>query len=231
MAQYDIVFDVETTGLNALGGDRITELGAVEVRDFISTGRTFQAYVNPERGVDAKSVEITGLTNEFLADKPKFAEVVDGLMAFIGDNRVVAHNASFDRGFLNMELERLGRTGIGESRWVDTLAIAKNMFPGMHNSLDALCKRFDISLDAREKHGALLDCQLLAEVYLQLNGGREQVLDLAAGAVRGRDGAVHIAGKLPTKTGLSTAEERAAHATFIDALGEGALWEQLSKTG
>lgn len=225
MSQIDVVFDVETTGLNPLGGDRITEVGAVEVKDFIPTGRTFQAYVNPERGVDAKSVEITGLTNEFLADKPKFAEVVDGLMAFIGDKRVVAHNASFDRGFLNMELERAGRPIVPEERWVDTLAIAKNMFPGMHNSLDALCKRFNVNLDARDKHGALLDSQLLADVYLELNGGREQGLELTARSGRaGGDVGGGGRGARPTKTGLSSADERAAHAKFLESLGAEPLW-------
>ncbi len=221
----DIVFDVETTGLKAMEGDRITEVGCVEVRDFIPTGRTFQAYVNPERALDAKAVEITGLTSEFLADKPVFAEIVDPLAAFIGEARIVAHNASFDRGFLNMELERAGRSPIPLERWVDTLDIARNMFPGMHNSLDALCKRFNISLDDRDKHGALLDSRLLAEVYLELNGGRERSLDLSQS--RGSSGETIVAvQKRPRRTGLCTAEERAAHAAFLESLGAPALWGQ-----
>ena len=224
----DIILDVETTGLDPLTGDRVTEVGCVEVKDFIPTGRTFQAYVDPERQVDAKSVEITGLTNEFLSDKPVFAQIVDSFVEFVGDHRVVAHNASFDRGFVNMELKRAGKALIPEERWIDTLAIARTMFPGMHNSLDALCKRFNVSLEAREKHGALLDSLLLAEVYLQLNGGRERSLEFevsqTGSAETKREGL-----RRPTRSGLSTDAEREAHRAFVDTLGgDTVLWTKFS---
>ncbi len=222
----EIVLDVETTGLDPRGGDRITEIGCVELKDYIPTGRTFQAYINPERTVDAKSVEITGLTDAFLADKPVFAQVVESFVAFIGDHRLVAHNASFDRGFVDMELKRAGRAVTGEARWVDTLDIARTMFPGMHNSLDALCKRFSISLDSREKHGALLDSRLLAEVYLQLNGGRERSLDLTVDAAA-TDGAIAEARARPTRSGLSTIEERERHRSFVQELGADSIWSQI----
>lgn len=224
----EIVFDVETTGLDPESGDRITELGCVEVVDYIPTGRTFQAYVNPERVLDAKAVEITGLTNEFLADKPVFAAHVERLLDFIGDARVVAHNASFDRGFLNMELKRAGLEAIPIARWFDTLELARTMFPGMHNSLDALCKRFNVSLEARDKHGALLDARLLAEVYLHLNGGREQSLDLTVdqGARAARRSVSAIAEKRP-KGPLSTSEEHEAHATFVATLSGDPLWAKV----
>lgn len=225
----EIVFDVETTGLDPASGDRITELGCVEVIDYIPTGRTFQAYVNPQRALDAKAMEITGLTNEFLADKPVFAAHVEPLLSFIGDARMVAHNASFDRGFLNMELARAGREPIPDTRWLDTLELARVMFPGMHNSLDALCKRFNISLDARDKHGALLDSRLLAEVYLHLNGGREQSLDLTVSDDKrtARRDVSAIAAKRPTGP-LSTEAERAAHAAFLATLGGELVWGSLA---
>ncbi len=222
----DIVFDVETTGLDPYTGDRITEVGCVEVVDFLPTGRTYQSYVNPQRDVDAKAVEITGLTTEFLRGQPLFADIVSDLCDFIGDARVVAHNASFDRGFLNMELERAGRPIVEDGRWVDTLALARVMFPGSPNSLDALCKRFHISLEARDKHGALLDSELLARVYLELNGGRERSLDLnvAAGDAARQKRQSRFAGRRPTAP-LSTAEEHAAHHAFVEGLGgEEPVW-------
>lgn len=224
----DIVFDVETTGLDPRTGDRVTELGCVEVVDFLPTGRTFQSYINPQRAQDAKAAEITGLTDAFLRQQPVFADVVSALVEFIGDGRMVAHNASFDRGFLNMELERAGYDPMPEPRWVDTLEIARSLFPGAPNSLDALCKRFHISLDAREKHGALLDSKLLARVYLELSGGRERSLDLDApdaGAVVERRAAPNADKRAVAP--LSTADEHAAHAAFIEELGEDSAWARL----
>lgn len=222
----EVILDVETTGLDADGGDRVTEIGCVEVKDYIPTGRTFQAYVNPERRVDAKAVEITGLTNEFLADKPVFAEVVADFVAFVGESRLIAHNAAFDRGFINMELKRAGYPITPDERWLDTLDLARVMFPGMSNSLDALCKRFSISLDARDKHGALLDSRLLAEVYLQLNGGRERSLDLAVENAAEAGTAVRSPGARPTRSGLCTAEEAEHHRAFVQSLGAEPLWAQ-----
>jgi DNA polymerase-3 subunit epsilon len=223
----EIVFDTETTGLDPRTGDRITELGCVEVEDFIPTGRTWHAYVNPQRSIPEKVTEITGLTAEFLADKPLFKEVADGFLDFVGDARVVAHNAPFDRGFINMELERIGKPIIGNDRWVDTVVIARKKFPGAHASLDALCKRFGISLETRDKHGAIIDALLLADVYLELNGGRERALDLAgdSGEV---GGAVTFPKRSPRPQALKsrlTEDEQAAHEAFVDSLGENPVWK------
>ncbi len=170
----EIAFDTETTGLEWDKDDRIIELGAVEMVNHVATGRTFRALVNPGRPVSAKTVEITGITDEMLADKPAFEapEIVAAFLAFVGDAALVAHNAAFDRGFLNAELARCGRPPIPEPRWIDTVALARRKFPGGSASLDALCRRFDISLESRTLHGALLDAQLLSQVYLELCGGR-----------------------------------------------------------
>ena len=225
----EIVFDTETTGLEANGGDRITELGCVEVIDCIPTGKTFHAYINPERSTPQEVVEITGLTDDFLADKPVFAEVAQDFIDFVGDAVMVAHNAPFDRGFINMEMVRLGREPYAEDRFKDTARIARAMFPGSYVSLDALCKRFDISLETREKHGALIDSQLLAEVYLELTGGRTRALDLSGKAETG-GGKVEFPARPARSRELSgrvNETERAARAAFIDEMGEDALWKQL----
>jgi DNA polymerase-3 subunit epsilon len=176
----EIVLDTETTGLSPRGGHRVIEIACVELQDLIPTGRTFHCYINPERDIDPDAERIHGLSRAFLADKPTFAHpsVAEALLAFLGEADLVAHNAGFDRGFINHELERAGRPIIPEHRWVDTLSMAQKRFPGMFNSLDALCKRYKISLAEREKHGALIDTQLLAQVYLELRGGREAKLDL-----------------------------------------------------
>ncbi len=226
----EIVFDTETTGLDPKTGDRITEIGCVEVVDFLPTGRTFHTYVNPQRDVPKEVVAITGLTTEFLADKPLFADVVDGFLEFVGGDRVVAHNASFDKKFLNAELEWSKRPALDNDRFLDTLVLARTMFPGSYNSLDALCKRFEISLEGRDKHGALVDARLLAEVYLELNGGRARRLDLAAVVAdessSGTASAPRRARPAPL-SGLSTAEDRDAHAAFVETLGAPSLWSKL----
>lgn len=226
----EIVFDTETTGLDPRTGDRITEMGCVEVEDFIPTGRTWHSYVNPQRSVPAKATEITGLTEEFLADKPLFADVADGFLDFIGDANVVAHNAPFDRGFINMELERIGKPVIANERWVDTVVMARKMFPGAHASLDALCKRFGVSLETRDKHGAIIDARLLADVYLELNGGRERALDLSGeGSEAG--GAVVFPARPARSQPLAsrlTDAEAATHLRFVETLGERPVWK---KTG
>ncbi|WP_297730841.1 DNA polymerase III subunit epsilon [uncultured Maricaulis sp.] len=226
----EIVFDTETTGLDPNTGDRITELGAVEVIDYIPTGKTFHAYVNPQRSVPKEVVEITGLTTEFLADKPLFDEVGPDFVAFVGDATLVAHNAPFDRGFINMELARLGLDIYADDRFKDTARIARAKFPGSYVSLDALCKRFDISLDTRDKHGALIDSLLLAEVYLELMGGRTRALDLS-GKGSSTSNAVEFPARPPRPTALNqgqTASERAAHDAFVDEMGDHALWKKLS---
>ncbi|PIW27511.1 MAG: DNA polymerase III subunit epsilon [Rhodobacterales bacterium CG15_BIG_FIL_POST_REV_8_21_14_020_59_13] len=226
----EIVFDTETTGLDPRTGDRITEMGCVEVEDFIPTGRTWHAYVNPQRSVPAKATEITGLTAEFLADKPLFADVADGFLDFVGDANVVAHNAPFDRGFINMELDRIGKPVIANERWVDTVVMARKMFPGAHASLDALCKRFGVSLETRDKHGAIIDALLLADVYLELNGGRERALDLSGEG--GEAGGAVVFPVRPARpqplASRLTEDEAAAHLTFVETLGERPVWK---KTG
>jgi len=168
----EIVFDTETTGFHALGDDRITEIGCIEVIDWLPTGEQFHTYLDPERDVPEKVTEITGLTTEFLKGKPKFKEQAQAFLDFIGDSTLIAHNARFDEGFINAELERAGFKALPKSRFKDTLAMAHAKFPGSPASLDALCKRFGISLSSRDKHGAIIDSELLAAVYLELNGGR-----------------------------------------------------------
>src|SRR5579864_9509684 len=229
----EIVLDTETTGLDVFGGHRLIELACVELDDLVPTGRAFHRYIDPERDIDVEAERVHGLSATFLAGKPKFAdaEVVEAFLEFVGDAALIAHNAAFDRSFINAELERIGRTGFSESRWVDTLSPAQQRFPGMYNSLDALCKRFRISLVERDKHGALVDAKLLANVYLELQGGRERGLDLSiVGARRAIEAAAAIVyGPRPRPLApRSTAEERAAHAAFVrDVLKEGALWLEL----
>lgn len=228
----EIVFDTETTGLEARGGDRVTEIGCVEVIDFIPTGNTFHTYINPERDVPPEVVKITGLTREFLSDKPLFADKVDDFLEFVGDAVMVAHNASFDMGFINAELERSRRTIIEEHRFKDTLKMARKMFPGTRNTLDALCNRFDISLESRHVHGALVDAELLAKVYLELNGGREQKLDIfddGDGMVdAGYIPASYGARPTPLKPRLSEAQIT-QHRQFIATLGDDAVWNKVLK--
>jgi len=170
----EICFDTETTGFDPNTGDRLVEIGAVELINHLPTGKVFHEYINPERDVPEEVVKVHGLTNEFLADKPKFAEIAQKWVDFIGDDGIfVAHNAAFDMNFINYELKKCGYNTYDWDRVVDTLAIAKSEFPGARNNLDALCRRFNIDNSARTFHGALLDAQLLAEVYLQLLGGDE----------------------------------------------------------
>lgn len=177
----EIVFDTETTGFDPTTGDKLVEIGAVELINHVPTGRTYHQYINPEREVPEEVVKVHGLTTEFLKDYPVFADVAQEWIDFIGDDGIlVAHNATFDMKFINFELKRLGYADYQWDRVVDTLEIAKNKFPGQRNNLDALCKRFNIDNSARTFHGALLDAQLLAEVYLELLGGAEPTMDLAA---------------------------------------------------
>ncbi|MBB4196880.1 DNA polymerase III subunit epsilon [Rhodoblastus sphagnicola] len=174
----EIVFDTETTGLSPENGDRVIEIAAVEIDDFRLTQRSFHAYINPEREIPAGAIDVHGITNDFIADKPLFAAVVDDFLAFIGDAPLVAHNAEFDFRFLNAELKRLGRPPLDPARMVDTLAIARSRHPGAANSLDALCKRYGIDLSRRTKHGALIDSEILAELYIELKCKRQSSLSL-----------------------------------------------------
>lgn len=227
----EIAFDTETTGFNALEDDRIIELGAVELINHIPTGRTFQRRINPRRSVPAKVTEITGICDADLTDSPFFEDpdVVDAFLNFIGDSSLVAHNASFDRSFLNAELARIGRPGIPDERWIDTVMMARKRYPGAPASLDALCKRFDISLESRAFHGALLDSQLLASVYLELLGGRARAFSFE-GSDGLNEGAARPAAAMRPRPLASTVtpEERAAHDALIDRLGPDALWKQVS---
>lgn len=175
----EIIFDTETTGLDPLQGHRIVEIGCVELHNHVPTGRTFHSYLNPERDMPVEASLVHGLTEEFLAKQPLFAEVADKFLEFIGDAPLVAHNAMFDLGFINAELKRHGFSILPDSRIVDTLGIARKMFPGAPASLDALCKRFAVDISNRQLHGALLDARLLADVYLELRGGRQPDLAIA----------------------------------------------------
>ncbi|MGJ3231669.1 MAG: DNA polymerase III subunit epsilon [Oceanicaulis sp.] len=227
MSGRQIIFDTETTGFNHDVDDRITELGCVEVIDFIPTGKELRILVNPERDIPAEVTKVTGHTWEMLKDERKFAEVADEFLEFVGEAELVAHNAGFDMAFINMELKRCGRRAIDPARFIDTAAMARQKFPGAPASLDALCKRFDISLDSRTKHGALIDAYLLAEVYLELNGGREQGLGFItrAGETASVEYKTRKARPAPLPSRV-TDEERAAHAAFIGEMND-PLWKAL----
>lgn len=216
----EIVLDTETTGFEPHLGHRLVELACLEIEDFIPTGRSFHVYIDPCRDMPVEAERVHGLSEAFLRGKPKFEhpDVVDAFLEFVGDAPIVAHNAGFDRAFVNWELSCIHREAIPEDRWVDTLALAKQRFPGMHNSLDALCKRFKISLSEREKHGALIDAKLLAAVYLELKGGRERRLELTSAemitAVAAAKQNVYAARPRPLAP-RATEAERELHAEFI----------------
>jgi DNA polymerase-3 subunit epsilon len=228
----EIVFDTETTGLDPKQGDRIVEVGCIELINYLPTGRELQIYINPGRPVSEATVRVTGITNEVLRSKPQFShpDVVDRLMDFFGEDMIVAHNAEFDRSFLNAELELLGRAILPKERFIDTLLLAREHRPGSPASLDAVCKRFNISIEGRELHGALKDARLLSMAYLELRGGRERAFDFANASVAAAMQATHVP-RAPRPTPLAsriTREEQLAHAEFVAALGEGALWRRYS---
>ncbi len=223
----EIVFDTETTGLDPYQGHRVIEIGCIELLNRIPSGQSFHRYINPERDVPAEAVAVHGLTADFLKDKPCFDVIVAELLAFIGDAPLVAHNASFDLGFINAELDRVSRPPIGHERLVDTLLLARRKHPAGPNRLDDLCVRYGIDHSRRTKHGALLDAEILAEVYLELVGARQAQLILVenAGAVsRAAEGiVVPRARPVPLAARLSDAE-REAHRSFVETLGPNALW-------
>jgi DNA polymerase III subunit epsilon len=226
----EIILDTETTGLDPRD-HRVIEIACVEIEDFIPTGRTFHRYINPDRPIDEEAERVHGISGAFLADKPRFSdpEICDAFLAFVGDANIVAHNAAFDMSFVAAELVRVGRAGeLPEPRWVCTYKLAQKRFPGMYNSLDALCKRYRISLAEREKHGALIDARLLAAVYLELQGGRERALNFAVEAAGAAIAAVKrvVYGPRPRPLApLSTEAEREAHAAFIaKTVKNTALW-------
>ncbi len=222
----EIVLDTETTGLDPFQGHRLVEIGCVELINRIPSGLTFHSYFNPERSMPAEAFAIHGLNDEFLKDKLFFAEVVDDLIAFLGDAPLVIHNAGFDIGFLNAELERAGRPLIARERTVDTLLIARRKHPGGSNRLDDLCARYAIDNSHRTKHGALLDAELLAEVYVELIGARQAQLVLSRATMPGHASGepIIVRERLVPLVAAVTAEERAAHRAFIATLGENAIW-------
>lgn len=220
----EVILDTETTGLDPRQGHRLVEIGCLELINHMPTGAQYHVYLNPERDMPAEAFAIHGLSGEFLGDKPKFAEAVEEFLAFLGDAKLVIHNAEFDLRFLNAELDRLGFPAIPTSRGVDTVAIARRKFPGAPASLDALCRRFAIDNSARTKHGALLDAELLAEVYLELIGGRQPGLGLVAGPVMAAT-AVVAAAVRPPRIHQPSAEELARHAAFIAGMKQ-AIWLQ-----
>jgi DNA polymerase-3 subunit epsilon len=230
----EIVLDTETTGLDPKTGHRVIEIACVEVQDLLPTGAHFHCYINPDRDIDPEAEKVHGISRASLRDKPRFEDpaIVDAMLDFIGDAPLIAHNAAFDRGFLNAELERAGRAILPDARWTCTYELAKRRFPGMYNSLDALCKRFKISLAEREKHGALVDTRLLAMVYLELQGGKARGLDLSPIRTAEATLKTETAGAYgPRPRPLeprSTEAERAAHAQFVTGvLKDGALWLKL----
>lgn len=228
----EIIFDTETTGLNPAGGDRMVEIGCVEMFNRVETGRHFHAYFNPDREMPSDAEAVHGLSAIFLSDKPRFAETVEQLLGFIEDSPLVAHNASFDFGFLNFELERCGRQAVSLSRMVDTLAIARSKHPGAKHSLDALCMRFGVDRSHRVKHGALLDAQLLAQVYVELTGGRQIGLGLVAdtGSISVQAGAhpVTVREMRPARPHAAREEELARHRAFISRLVN-PLWSRFAE--
>jgi DNA polymerase-3 subunit epsilon len=223
----EIVIDTETTGLDPVTGDRLVEIGCVELLNRFPTGNTFHRYLNPEREVPDSAFQVHGLSNDFLKDKPRFADVADELVAFLGDAPLVAHNAIFDLSFLNAELERAGRPAVSRERLVDTLMLARRKYPGSANRLDDLCLRYRIDNSRRTKHGALLDAELLSEIYVELIGARQAHLGLMeaidiAGEARNAGLAVRV--RPQPLAARVDALERAAHRAFIATLGAGAVW-------
>lgn len=224
----EIVLDTETTGFDPFTGDRIVEIGAVELHNHVPTGRTYHQYINPERAMPDDAFQVHGLGDDFLRDKPKFAAIAGAFLTFIGDAKLVIHNASFDMKFLNAELGWMGKPSLPMDQAIDTLEIARKKFPGSPASLDALCRRFSIDNSSRTLHGALLDSEILAEVYLELIGGRQPDFALS-GNTRTIAGGSEDWRAYPRPTPLAspiTDDEAASHAAFVDKLGDGALWKK-----
>jgi len=230
----EIVFDTETTGLNPASGDRMVEIGCIEIYNRVETGRNFHAYFNPDRAMPSEAEAVHGLTTIFLSDKPRFAERADELLDFLEDSPLVAHNAGFDFSFLNFELEQCGRPAVCTRRMVDTLALARARHPGAKHSLDALCTRFGVDRSHRVKHGALLDAQLLAQVYVELTGGRQIGLGLVADSetfgVAAIEGTVRVREPRVPRPHHAGHEELARHRAFIARLVN-PLWARFADAG
>jgi DNA polymerase III subunit epsilon len=226
----EIVLDTETTGFEPETGDRIVEIGAVELWNHMPTGKTYHQYINPERAMPQSAFEVHGLGDDFLRDKPLFRDVAAAFVDFVGEAKLVIHNATFDMKFINAELGWLKRPAIPFERAVDTLAIARRRFPGAPASLDALCRRFGIDNSARTLHGALLDAEILAEVYLELIGGRQPGFVLGGLASAGQGAAETVWRPQPRPTPLPpriTEAEAEAHRAFVERLGPDALWAKV----
>lgn len=227
----EIVLDTETTGFEPNEGDRIVEIGAVELWNHMPTGNTYHQYINPERPMPNAAFEVHGLGDEFLRDKPVFKAIGQAFLDFIGDSKLIIHNASFDMKFLNAELKWMGLPQLPMDQALDTLMIARKKFPGSPASLDALCRRFGVDNSSREKHGALLDSEILAEVYLELIGGRQPDFALASTSENRPSEEVTSdwrpkARPIPLAPKI-TQEEAIAHSAFVDKMGDGALWKKL----
>jgi DNA polymerase-3 subunit epsilon len=224
----EIILDTETTGLDPLRGDRLVEIGCVEIFNRMPTGQTFHRHINPERDMPVEAFNVHGLSSAFLADKPLFSAVVEEFLEFIADSPLVIHNASFDIGFINAELDRIKRPAIARDRLVDTLLLARRKHPGVSNRLDDLCSRYAIDNSRRTKHGALLDAELLAEVYIDLIGARQSQLVLAAETLDSRAGGGY--GDMPRRQRPEplaprvTEADRAAHRDFVVTLGDKPIW-------
>ena len=224
----EIVLDTETTGLDPSTGDRVVEIGAVELFNHMPTGKTYHQYINPDRMMPKEAFEVHGLSDAFLRSKPRFHAVAPAFLTFIGDARLVIHNAPFDMKFLNAELAAAGHPVLPMTRAFDTVALARQKFPGSPASLDALCRRFGIDNSMRQKHGALLDSEILAEVYLELIGGRQPDLSLNTAATSKAAAAETIMRTMPRPTPLPprmTDAETSAHDAFIAKLGDAAIWK------
>lgn len=231
----ELVLDTETTGLDPFDGHRIVEIGAIELVNHMPSGRTYHQYINPQRDMPQGAFDVHGISSDFLADKPLFRDIAAEFMAFCGDARLVIHNAAFDMKFINAELGWAGLPPLPADRVLDTLTIARQRFPGSPASLDALCRRFNIDNSSRTLHGALLDSEILAEVYLELIGGRQPGLVLQP--TQSRDRAAHMAPTdwrpRPRPEPLApriTDSEKAAHAAFVDELGDGAVWLRMDRS-
>lgn len=220
-----ILFDTETTGLEPHLGHRVIEIAALELLNDLPTGKQFHVLLHPDRDIPDDATRIHGFTLAHLAGKPRFAEIADDMLAFFGDARLIAHNAPFDFGFVNAELNRIGLPELPATRMIDTLALAKTRFPGMPNSLDALCRRFSIDLSARSTHNALLDCRLLAEVYVELTGGRQRGLSLASDKPTSEIIVYTMSGERTPRIIMPGADEIAAHTAFIARLKD-PVWLQ-----
>jgi DNA polymerase-3 subunit epsilon len=220
----EIVLDTETTGLSPAEGHRIVEIGCLELRNHMPTGNALHLYVNPNMPMPEAARQVHGLGDDFLADKPAFDAVVEQFLDFIADSPLVIHNAAFDMGFINAELARIGRDPLPEARAIDTVSLARRKFPGASASLDALCRRFAIDNTARTLHGALLDAGLLADVYVELLGGRQPGLGLVAGGTAGGGATGTARTARPPRPHAPSAEELAAHAAFVAGLKD-PVWD------